>query len=298
MRILTEEEKATIVAMYADGETLSDIRAKLKCRECIVSDFLKSAGMKRRCRSSLKSAQSLSATRKYSVDESFFSTIDNDIKAYWLGFLYADGSVYIPKTTSGNNKGGIVELGLMKQDEYHISSLLYDLNSDYKIQDRKIQLNDNTYLSSRVQINSAKMCSDLIKQGCVPAKSTILKPPLLRDDLIHHFIRGYFDGDGCVCFYPEYNHCSYSILGTKEILEYIKYNSGVSKRITIRKSKRGNFYEINMGAPAAVKKFFSYIYKDKTVFLERKWDKSLKMMKYLKAQTERSPTAALADLLD
>ena len=36
--------------------------------------------------------------RTHTVNESFFEVIDNPIKAYWLGVLYADGSVY--KTTT------------------------------------------------------------------------------------------------------------------------------------------------------------------------------------------------------
>lgn len=42
----------------------------------------------------------------------------------------------------------------------------------------------------------------LIKQGCVPKKSLILKFPTSERvplDLIRHFIQGYFDEDGCFC---------------------------------------------------------------------------------------------------
>ena len=43
--------------------------------------------------------------QKYSLNDDYFSVIDNEHKAYWLGFLYADGS--LSKTAprcSGHNR--------------------------------------------------------------------------------------------------------------------------------------------------------------------------------------------------
>lgn len=42
------------------------------------------------------------------------------------------------------------------------------------------------------------MKEDLIKHGCGPNKSYEIKLPNLEEDLMPHFIRGYFDGDGCI----------------------------------------------------------------------------------------------------
>lgn len=50
-----------------------------------------------------------------------------------------------------------------------------------------------------VHLTSDNMFVDLCKHGCVPNKSLILTfPRTIPDNLIHHFIRGYFDGDGSV----------------------------------------------------------------------------------------------------
>ena len=44
-----------------------------------------------------------------------------------------------------------------------------------------------------------KIFKDLIKLGVTPRKSLTLKfPTFLNEDLMRHFIRGYFDGDGCI----------------------------------------------------------------------------------------------------
>lgn len=298
MREFTVKEKEMIKSMYNDGETISDIRKKLKCKSSSLDNYLRDNGFKKRPKNTLKETDFLSNTRKYKVDESYFESIDDPNKAYWLGFLYADGNVRLSSSYTGGEKGGTLELTLKSEDEYHIESMLYDLRATYPVKRREVRIGEKTYIASRTQVHSRKMANDLINQGCVPAKSLVLKPPTLRKDLNSHFIRGYFDGDGCVGFYPEHRSFSFSILGTKEVLEYIKKCSGISHGISITKPKNKNVYTINISGPTAVKQFYSYIYSGKTVFLERKWDKALSMMKYLGADTCRSEVAVLADLLD
>lgn len=36
--------------------------------------------------------------RYYYFNENFFEKINNELSAYWLGFLYADGCILTPKT--------------------------------------------------------------------------------------------------------------------------------------------------------------------------------------------------------
>mgnify|MGYP002625860766 CR=1 FL=1 len=48
-------------------------------------------------------------------------------------------------------------------------------------------------------VSSPKMKVDLIRLGAIPNKSLILEfPKDIPNDLIRHFVRGYFDGDGCI----------------------------------------------------------------------------------------------------
>ena len=58
-----------------------------------------------------------------------FETIDNEEKAYWLGFLYADGSV-------GSNESKI-ELGLAEKDYKQIERFRTFMNINNKISYRK-----------------------------------------------------------------------------------------------------------------------------------------------------------------
>lgn len=101
-----------------------------------------------------------------------------------------------------------------------------------------------------VHLTSDKMFNDLCSHGCVPNKSLVLTfPKDIPENLIHHFIRGYFDGDGSVFILnhkwiknPKTNPvvCYRETLGvgfngTKEFLSGLNTNFNIG---TIAKEKR------------------------------------------------------------
>lgn len=61
-------------------------------------------------------------SRKYQVDHGYFNTIDSEEKAYWLGFLYADG--YVSKRA----KQKLVGCALQKSDSPHLDKLKQSLS--------------------------------------------------------------------------------------------------------------------------------------------------------------------------
>ena len=76
---------------------------------------------------------------------------------------------------------------------------------------------DKNYAFGMV-INSKKLVNFLISIGCGPRKTFNLKWPQIniKEDLINHFIRGLFDGDGCIYAKPEkLKRCSISLVGNK-----------------------------------------------------------------------------------
>ena len=128
--------------------------------------------------------------RKYTLNETFFSSISSEEQAYCLGLLYSDGSVHKQKSTwiiqftQTENRKNLVEL---------FNTLIGSNKSVYS----KIQSNNKiTYFCS---VSSKIMGEDLIKLGCTPSKSLTLKfPTFISTELMPHFIRGLFDGDGCI----------------------------------------------------------------------------------------------------
>ena len=101
-RTYTKEETDLMIKMYKDGETYKKIADIIHTKQSKVSSYLKSMGYGKRPKNTLKYHDFLSASRKNKVDENFFDTINTELKAYWLGFLYADG--YVHKKYDKNGK--------------------------------------------------------------------------------------------------------------------------------------------------------------------------------------------------
>lgn len=280
------------------AETYSVIAKAINTKADKVSKYLKTLGYGVRPHNKLKNHDYLSASRKNKVNENFFKIIDTEEKAYWLGFLYADGYVCKKHDKSGHEKGGSVELCLQERDKYHIQNFLDDIESTAPISNKVVKLNEKEYYAYRAYVSSIKMVNDLISHGCFENKSLILQPPTtIPKELLSHFIRGYFDGDGCVCFYPHNYTYSYSILGTKEILEFIAKEANIpSYKIVSFDHKK--CFELKTFSKKSAEVFHNYIYKNKTIYLERKYQKSLGMMKWNSMEDSRTETQKMADLLD
>ena len=226
---------------------------------------------------------------EYNYNEKFFEQIDTEEKAYWLGFLYADGYIE-PIYRKEKIKAMRIELGLQKSDQVHLENFLLHIESNVPITQRIIKLNSKEYLSSRVRINNTKMCRDLIKLGCTTKKSLVLEFPnnnIVPEHLLRHFIRGYFDGDGCVYFrenkridsrnHKEYDHkeLMISFVGTKDFLNSLN-NSLLKHNIKFKannSSNCGKASEIRLTKRDELFTFYNYLYDGQTICLERKLNK-------------------------
>ena len=208
---------------------------------------------------------------KYEINEDYFEKIDSEFKAYWLGFLYADGY------NSYNGTRGVLELGLAKTDESHLCKFKDSLQSTSVIHNKKSKIGNKEYESVKINICNKKLCEDLHNLGCVRNKSLILKFPkdnIVPKNLVRHFIRGYFDGDGCVHLNLETKHFSVSFVGTLEFLETIQKiiskDTGISK-VSIR--NKGKAYQIQWSGVRNCHILYKYLYKDCNIFLDRKFEK-------------------------
>ena len=127
----------------------------------------------------------IKSSKLYNCDENFFEKIDTEEKAYWLGFLYADGYVRVRKG------GSEVRLKLSIKDVDHVKKF-----NDAVKSNNEIKIKGKFAISS---VNQRKFVKHLVDKGCINKKSLIIKfPYFLEENLKKHFIRGYFDGDGSV----------------------------------------------------------------------------------------------------
>lgn len=196
------------------------------------------------------------------VNHNFFDKIDTEEKAYWLGFLYADGY--------NDTDFYQIEFALKEEDRYMVEKFKESTQSTYKILKKEINLNNKVFYSFRHTIYSKKMSEDLEKLGCPKNKSLILTFPTenqVPENLLHHFMRGYFDGDGCI------SGSKFMVNGTKEFLD--KFIEMLRNKTNISKAGYWNMDGKSYRWSHAGKKDMSlikeFLYKDSTIFLDRKY---------------------------
>lgn len=208
--------------------------------------------------------------RIYDVDESYFEVIDTPNKAYFLGFLYADGSV----TDDDTNIKYTINLIIKKSDIEIVESFRNELKTNQVICVRDV---DNTV---GIRISSKKMVKDLVRLGCMQAKTHKLEfPEWLRDGLIRHFIRGYFDGDGCITHGILGNIISpcINICGRKGFLDFIQMafisNIDFKYKELKPRMRHGNIHDISelvYGGRLQIGRLYDYFYFDADLYLNRK----------------------------
>jgi len=205
--------------------------------------------------------------RKYTVNINYFSKIDTIDKAYFLGLLYADGWVSNSKSRGKEFGIGLIDLKILEIFSSYLQS-----NHPIRPCKKKKQHHSQGY---NLSIIRDKLHDDLINLGCILKKSLILKFPNEKQvpcELLSHFIRGYFDGDGCI-FVKTYNKASVQIAGTEHFLKGIKFElDNVNISSNIRKAK--NIYMLYFSGTNNIKKFYNFIYiEKKNIYFERKFQK-------------------------
>ena len=223
---------------------------------------------------------------KYTYNEDYFKNIDTAEKAYWLGFLYADGC--ITRFYRGEKlKSMSLELTLKDEDCEHLVKFKSALESNVPIQHRVVA---KKYKADRMVINSTKMCRDLIKLGCTPTKSLTLEFPnkdIVPLEFESDFIRGYFDGDGGISYtegeyfnnarnkyYKQYHYRCY-FCGNEQFLMKLKtvLNSNNIKTSDLKKDGRSQAVNLYIYGNDNIEKLKKYLYTDDCVNLSRKFDK-------------------------
>lgn len=204
--------------------------------------------------------------QKYKYNSDYFSVVDTEDKAYWLGFLYADG--YVSET---NN---IVEITLQESDIEHLNKLKRQLCPLNPITSRQVKLKDKIFVSYRLTICNKQITQDLVSHGCIQKKSLILQFPKLPTELERHFIRGYFDGDGSIGKYSNKLYLSLCS-GSEMFLTHIHsvFNRDIPKYTitSIKKDTRSNVYSIQKGGNPSVSAILEYLYFESSVYLTRKY---------------------------
>lgn len=203
-------------------------------------------------------------------DNTVFDSIDTEEKAYWLGFLYADGYV--------SSKGNTVELSLKGSDKDHLEKFRLFLSNKNEVKENKTKCGNKEHTRCRLTMTDKYFHDALITKGCIPNKSLILAFPdkklFSTEDLIVHFIRGYIDGDGAVTTGCT-GYSIFEIIGTKEFLSgltdlYPALFSGLYHKDY--RHPYSNTYFVSLGAKKSAE-FGDLLYANATIYLQRKYNK-------------------------
>lgn len=134
-----------------------------------------------------------SRTKTNKIDETYFEEIDNAKKAYWLGFIMADGSLYHYKDSDKVQ----FELKIKESDK----ELMENFAEDIGFPVEKLVFRDSTRKgtlthSIALKTYNKRFCDNLIKHGIVDRKSGKESFPKIPTEFQRDFVRGFWDGDG------------------------------------------------------------------------------------------------------
>lgn len=205
------------------------------------------------------------------IDETVFDIIDTEEKAYWLGFLYADGNI--------SSEGHRFEINLSLKDINH----MLKLKSFFKGDDLEVRIDTTKgeqYPMCRMSVRNEHLWTALKDKGCVPCKSLILKWPdesiFSSKSLIRHFIRGYWDGDGTIGLYKTekygYNF-SFSVVGTPMFLKGVQDFIGLGGCLknASTPSEPNNAWILSYTSLKS-RKAARFLYQNASIYLERKYN--------------------------
>ena len=214
-------------------------------------------------------------------DNTVFDCIDTEEKAYWLGFIFADG--YIDSSPLEENKKAhyTFEISLKGSDAGH----LHKFNKFMKHENDNVKMGYVNCEGKRCErcrwwITDKHLWKTLNKYGCTPRKSLTLQFPneniFKSKDLIRHFIRGYWDGDGCISYSnKEHTKICINVLGTEQFLvkliNYIPYNMSYTLQYKNPESNNITSSFIKDGLKAY--NIIKYLYDNCTIYLDRKYEK-------------------------
>jgi len=271
------------LSAYKIVEAIPELYGK---RPSVIYGVLKRLGIQVR-RPTIVTDEQKIKRRKFHVQDDFFSVINTEEKAYWLGFIYADGYI---KTNAD-----VIGISLAEADINHLETFKQSIKFTGKVKKYVETQGYNagaTY--ARIIVTSKQMKNDLIKLGVKEKKTNILTFPTedqVSPHLLNHFLRGYFDGDGCLTHLNQRKsgiwEWALKIIGTREMLEGFQNFFGKHIKLYQRFPERNvNNYSLEYGGNQQVKKFMDMLYANATIYLNRKFQKYKQLLSSMVDATE------------
>jgi hypothetical protein len=207
----------------------------------------------------------------YGMKHDYFENWSTEM-AYYLGWIWADGNI----------SDGKLQIGCTTEDEEIVVGLRNAIHSKHKITRLDGYWHKKGYYVkpyTKIAIYSKKLISCLVnKHGILPNKTYLNLPfPNIEEQYLSHFIRGYFDGDGCI-FKNKKNLVGVTLIGTKMFVDMMNDEIGKITKLPQHPSQKSKntksvnaAWSIVWNKKADVLTFLNFIYSDGP-YLSRKKD--------------------------
>lgn len=243
-----------VITRYKNGESCQVIADSFKVTFHTISNILEKNNIARD-----------NKYKNINLNENYFEKIDNNDKAYFLGFMLTDGNVSLNEN--------IIRLSLSSKDEEILNIFKEKTGNENKICIRE----DEKHSERTFQLRSKKWKDDLAKYGVVPQKTSISEMPVLSTDMMSHLIRGMIDGDGWISAAShQLGFCG----NEKTVTQLKKYLVKTLDLYDVKIIHASiNLWQIAWASKKDIQKIGNFIYKDKEdCFLNRKYNNFLQII--------------------
>lgn len=285
MPVPTSPEKVTeVIALYQQGLSYRKVSKQSEVPRTTCMGIVKRSGVDLR-------EYSGERPRTHLFNKGFFKDIDSEEKAYILGLLFADGNI---------RTSGCVRISLQYSDREILEKACLCMGAPL---DRVTKIvafpHGEPYDYAHFEVNSMDMVADLSVFGCVSPKVFKIRLPRIREDLLRHFIRGYFDGDGSI-YQHKQGHFVFDITGNpkfvSDVQELFLTRLGIKLTFKVCSNKRSR--NISISNLKALEKVYSWLYQDATIYLERKYLKFQEFLKYMEEMYKKHDGYRIPDSLE
>ena len=252
VKILSNGEVKSVVEEYNEGQSTTILGNKYNVSSTAINGLLKRRNVLLR---------SPGFHRNYAVDEGYFDKIDSEDKAYWLGFIVADGNIH--RT--------YLRIRLAAKDKQHLENFKKAISSQHPI---PLYKTNQGHSACRLIIGSRKIVDALSNYSIVPNKRHILEFPDIPEGLVRHYIRGYFDGDGSI---SNINQTLQFSITTGSMPFILDLQERLSRACNLNKTKlkqrHHNTWAVSYTGNRQCRRIYDYLYANSTIWLDRKREK-------------------------
>lgn len=255
---ISKEQEKYIIEKYQNGISSEKIGKELNINGSSVCRVLKRNGIQIR--------PSTENKRKYAINNDIFDDMNTEEMAYFYGFMLADGHV------GNKEKSFKITLQIGDKDILQRFSYMFYNKDLTKIYDGYVTL----------YICSQDLTKKLINLGCPPNKTFVTEfPEWLEYKNYRHFLRGLIDGDGGIYFDSQRINLTGTNILLNKIAEILEEELEIYINVCPSHGGKKKSFYFEMTGQHKVHRFLKWLYKDATIYMERKHKESIKIIDYI-----------------